>query len=116
MTDSYALLAGLTTDGKRTAVLRSDEGDFSVRGTVMHADGRHLLLVRAWLDEAHYTYVAVDDRGFLLAMVRGLTHELTYPALRKELERRGLNLDAQDNKYSLLADHVQNGRRTSVLR
>ena len=115
MTDSYALLADHVSDGRRTAVLKADTPDLSVRATVMASDA-DLLLLRIWLGESErYHYLVLDDRGFLPVRLHGLTHELLYPRVREELKRMGYVLGNTDEDYSLLADHVHNGRRTAVL-
>jgi hypothetical protein len=115
MTDSYALLADPVSDSRRTPLLVTETGEFSVRATVLASDG-DLLLVRAWLgNQTGYVYVVVNDRAFLPVQERGRTHEDVYSRVRGELDRMGYVLGCSDDDYSLLADRVHNGRRTSVL-
>lgn len=115
MTDSYALLADPTTSGRRTAVLKTDDEGYSIRGWVMHSDGEQLLLIRAWMYDK-YVYVLLDDRARLLATATGELHDSTYQRIRDEVERKRITLSPREDEYGLLADHVDGQRRTSVLK
>lgn len=114
MTDSYALLADATTSGRRTSTLKADDRNYTVRGSVMHSDGEQLLLIRAWMHDK-YVYVLLDDRASVLATATGEDYDSTYQHIRDELERKHIPLSSGDNEW-LLADHVDGGRRTSVLK
>lgn len=116
MTDSYALLADVTTSGRRTAVLKTDDDGYSLRGWVMWSGDRQLLLIRAWLNYEKYTYVLLDERASILATATGGVHEETYQRIREEMERKHIPLGPRDDEYGLLADHVDGQRRTSVLK
>lgn len=116
MTDSYALLADATTSGRRTAVLKTNDDGYSLRGWVMWSEDRQLLLIRAWLKYEGYTYVLLDDRASILATATGEGHQDTYQRIREEMERKRIPLGPRDDEYGLLADHVDGQRRTSVLR
>jgi hypothetical protein len=116
MTDAYALLADATTSpGRRTAVLKTHDEGYTVRGWVMQSDGRQFLLIRAWLWDK-YVYVVVDDRASILATATGETHPSTYQRIREELARKRIPLGEAHDEYGLLADHVDGQRRTSVLK
>jgi hypothetical protein len=115
MTDSYALLADPTTGGRRTAVLKSRDEAYTVRGWVMRSDERQFLLVRGWIFDK-YVYVLLDDRASILATATGEVHESTYQRIRDEVERKRIPLGARDDEYGLLADHVDGQRRTSVIK
>ena len=115
MTDSYALLADPTTSGRRTAVLKTDDEGYAIRGWVMHSDGEQLLLIRAWMYDK-YVYVLLDDRASVLATATGEVHDSTYQRIRDELERKHIPLSSRDDEYGLLADHIDGSRRTSVLK
>lgn len=116
MTDAYALLADATTaPGRRTAVLKTNDEGYTVRGWVMHSDGSQMLLIRAWLYDK-YVYVVLDDRASILATASGEAHPSTYQRIREELERKRVPLGEPHDEYGLLADHVDGQRRTSVLK
>ena len=116
--DSLTFLADPTSPGtKRTALLRLDGWPHTVRTTVMHIDREPVLLFRVWLGGViGYVYVLVDRWSRVLAEATGTKDEDVDPLIRERLAAKGVHLDAEGKEYSLLADHVENGRRTSVLR
>jgi hypothetical protein len=99
-------------------MLHTDDDGYSVRATTMHATDGEMLLVRAWLNYTGYTYVVIDDHARIVASItggEGTSHRDTDALIREELDRKGIELtDAEE--YSLLADHADDGRRTSVVK
>lgn len=117
--DSITFLADVTRPGgKRTALLKLDGAPQTVRSTVMHSsDGEPMLLLRVWLDKpVGYVYLVVDMWGRVSAEATGPRDEDVYPLIRERLAAKGIQVEDESTEYSLLADHVQNGKRTSVLR
>jgi hypothetical protein len=116
MTDSFALLADPVSRGKRTMVLKTSAADLSARADVMASD-RELLLIRLWLGEdRRYVYLVLDASGSIPIIVRGLTDELTYPKVRRDMAEAGYRLRSRTDDCTLRADYSQEDRGVSVLR
>jgi hypothetical protein len=113
--DSYALLADPTSDGRRTALLKADMADIQARATALAAED-DLLFIDLWLgkDVEHFC-VVFDSRWFLPAATADHDRRDAYAELRKQLDDLGYVLGDSDDDRTLMADHVQNGRRTAVL-
>src|SRR3569623_1443696 len=97
-------------------MLLTDDDVVAGRATTMHATDAELLLIRAWLNDTAYTYVVIDDAARIVAHVTGTRyHDETLALVRAELVRKDIEL-TDTEEYSLLADHVDGQRRTSVVK
>jgi hypothetical protein len=115
MVDSYAMLADLVSNGRRTAVLKADSFDIQVRATALAADD-DLLFVDVWLgDEVEHLGLVFDPRWAIPAVAQNHDRGLAYADLRTQLTDLDYVLGDVSDDRTLLADHVKNGRRTAVL-
>lgn len=116
--DALTFRADATTPGtKRTALLRLEGRAETVRATVLWTDeDEPLLMLRLWVgEEVGYTYYVVDRWARVCVDATGPTHDTVAPLIHERLAAKGIALKA-DEAETLLADHVDGSRRTSILR
>lgn len=91
--DATTLLADHVSAGKRTSVLKTDDG-VSIRARLFENDERSVLQVRAWVEPLGYYLHAYFDgeTGALIVSTTGTQDADAYERAAGELKRRGYDL------------------------
>lgn len=113
MLDSFTLLADATTGGKRTSLLKSDDGRFQVRARLASVEDWSCLLIRATTSTGNVV-VALDGLASILATSTGTDLTQAEGHAKEEILRKFASPSPKGDY--LLADHVDGPRRTSVLK
>lgn len=91
--DANGLLADHVDGQRRTSVLKTDDGAWSMRVKLIDTGEDTYMQLRIEAYELGYVHLVLHQDGAIIALVTGATDADAWGRLQGELRRRGVELD-----------------------